>query len=121
MMLLLLFSGCTGSKELHARKSISLQKKLLLTCQEIQTIHDLNDRRQELKKNIDLLTDQILVADTFYRENGLEPPLVDDYSVSLKHELQRIYTIPGARDIIERIQRENLIKLDSYAQSTFKR
>lgn len=122
LIAIVFFCASCGQNSAHlTRQSLALQKQLLLSLQEAKTIHDLHEKHGTIKKNIDLLTDHIIAADTYYREKELQPPSADDYSASLKHELQRLYSIPGGREFFERLEKENLIKLDGYAQSLIRR
>jgi len=123
-MLALLFSfllfllGCApNSLEDYQQEGEARCRKLIRILEEIQTREDLVRVEGELKKEFTKIVDLMIQAKSFQQENPEEKEREQagrQVSEELKVEMARIYRIEGAREIIERAQREPMLRLDAF-------
>ncbi len=120
LILPLLLTACSPSSlEDFQREGESLCSELVVDLQEIQTREDLLRALPKLKKRFNELV-QIMIQARSYQELHSEEeilqPLESTYSMNLDliRELQRIYQIEGGQELVEKAEREALIRLDGH-------
>lgn len=113
-VLVFLFMMSCSSPESFLRDSEHIQKQLLTLFQEVETIEDLTERGPVIRQLSMELVKLIEKVNEYYKgkkrveENRFTLPV----SEALQWEMKRIYEIEGAREIVEKYQREALIRLD---------
>ncbi len=121
--LLLFFCGCSpGSLEDYQYEGEAFARSLVKDLKKIQRSEDLNRSEALLKKKFNALVDLMIEAKEFQRKHPQEEE-VDvlhydhPHGEALLEELKRIYRIEGGREMVERTQREALIRFDGYLHS----
>lgn len=107
-------SGLAGYKKEGQKKVIHLTKEL----KAVKTKHDLQEALPQLKKEYASLMDTLIQARLYEEAHPNEEiPEVDEkdhaLSLALQHELRRLSSIEGASPLIEKMQEEALIRLDT--------
>ena len=91
----------------------SICKELAGELKGIETHEQLVKEYPKIKSYFDKLVSLIIQARKFQKEHEEDMPVMgSSASNTLLCELKRIYEIDGGRDIIEKAQKEALIKLD---------
>lgn len=89
-------------------------RALVEEFQRVETREDLLKSEAKLRRLFDELADLIITAQRYQKNHLDEAPLLSNsYEEPLLEEMLRIYRIEGGREIVERAQRESLIRLDS--------
>jgi len=117
--------GCSPSSlEEYHYEGQTLSKKLLNELKSIESREDLERAVPYLKKQFESLVDLMIEARNFqekYPEEYFDEP---EYAVSLDDELleeiKRIYQLEKGRVLIEKAQRESLLRLDAFKRSLIK-
>ena len=114
------FCGCSpGSIHEFKWEGQSVCREIISDLQQVHSRDDLARLEPILKKKFEKLVSIIIEAREFQIKN-LEEPLSHDLLVEneisdkLFAELRRVYSIEGGRDIIERAQREAMLRLDGF-------
>jgi hypothetical protein len=121
-MICLLFTGCSPSSlEDYRHEGEAVCRELTADLQCIQTREDLVSLETKLKKDFEKLVAVILDAQQFIQKHPdsetLQVYAIDtEMSDRIKVELQRVYQIEGAKEVIEKAQRESMLRLDGYAK-----
>jgi len=118
LFLLFLAIGCSPSTAQDCkREAKGVMKSLTVDFREIQTREDLVDKQEQIKQKTEELV-TLMIRLKKLQESGAVMLEEEDHSISdsLMHEMKRIYCIEGGRELIERFQREALLKLDAYDQ-----
>ncbi len=91
----------------------SICKELANELKGIETHEQLVKEYPKIKSYFDKLVTLIIQARKFQKEHEEDMPVMGSVaSGALLYELKRIYEIDGGRDIVEKAQKEALIKLD---------
>ena len=107
LSLLLILAGCSEGFH-HTGEGVS--RELVFKLKEIDRYEDLLEQEDALEKKFQKLVDVMIAA----RKGGALAAPMGPYAEALQQELIRIYQIEGACEIIERAQREALIRLDAF-------
>ena len=123
---ILLFSSCSSSKPEDFREDgRSISKSLINQLKHIQSKENLIERASLLEELFTNLTEVMINAKNCSEENYFEimPLEQEDYLISdkLRFELNRIYRIPGAKEVMEKIQEKAFKLLDLSEQQRQKR
>jgi len=89
---------------------------LVKDLQKVQTHDDLVHMLPRLKKHFDRLADVIIQAKQYQKKHPNEEAVIyftSEHDELLLEELQRIYLIEGARALVEKAEREALLRLDA--------
>jgi len=112
--------GCSpGSLNEYRHEGESTCRDIIGDLQSIETREDLARLEPILKRNFEKLVSVIISARQFQINNPEEalalPVLLEsDVSNLLKEELERVYGIEGGKEIVERAQREAMLRLDGF-------
>ncbi|MCX6990298.1 MAG: hypothetical protein NTX49_04450 [Chlamydiae bacterium] len=112
--------GCSpGSLSDYRHEGESACRDIIGDLQSIETREDVARLEPVLKRKFEKLVSVIIEARQFqikYPEEALALPveLESDVSDLLKDELQRVYRIEGGKEIVERAQRESMLRLDGF-------
>jgi hypothetical protein len=112
--------GCSpGSLNEYRHEGESTCRDIIGDLQSIETREDLASLEPILKRNFEKLVSVIISARQFQINNPEEalalPVLLEsDVSNLLKEELERVYRIEGGKEIVERAQREAMLRLDGF-------
>lgn len=110
--LLFLASGCSPqSQDDFHHEGESICRALVEELQEVENRQDLLKIAPRIKQHFEDLVDLMIAA----RKLQVEPR-VDSTEMSqvLQAELKRIYRIEGGREVIEKAQKESLLRLDVF-------
>ena len=125
--LTLLMAGCApnSTEEFH-REGEARCRQLVQDLEKIENREQLLRMEPQLKKHFASLVRLMIDAREFQQKHleGISPELSAGEDVgddSLQTELRRIYTIEGAREVIERSQQEALVRLDAYERTLSKK
>lgn len=125
ILLLLFLFGCSpNSSEDFQHEGASLCRALVSDLQHIENREQLLRAEPQLKKRFEDLIDLMIQAREFQQKHLDEGDSVyqeDQVDALLEDELRRVYTIEGARELIERTQQEALIRLDAYERTLSKK
>jgi hypothetical protein len=124
--LLLLFGCSPHSLEDYQFQGEALCRTLVIELQKIHTRDELAAALPSLKKQFSALVDLIIEAKGFQlkhpEQEGIDPAYYEhEYAAELKDELTRLCKLEGGREMIEKAQREALIRLDAFKQESLKR
>jgi len=116
---LFLVSCSSQSFEDYRDEGRGVTRNLIKELQKIRTKDQLRASSTKLKKLFNQTADIMIAAQEHAQKYPLQeiPELTKidhDLSDSLRSELNRIYTIEGGRNLIEKCQEEALNKLDAY-------
>jgi hypothetical protein len=112
LILLVLFCSCTTLPD-FARDGERICRDLVQQLEKVETREDLIAIEGKLERLFGELVDVLVKAHYYQKEHLEELPVVSNpYDEALFQELLRVYQIEGGREIIERAQREPLIRLD---------
>lgn len=96
----------------------SVTQSLMMELQKIQNREDLLQKVPRLKSLFDELIDVMIRARGFREKHQLEPLAItkEDHELSdhLRIELNRVYKIEGAVEVIEKCQEDALHRLDAF-------
>jgi hypothetical protein len=115
--------GCSpGSLSDYRHEGESTCRDIIGNLQSIETREDVARLEPILKRNFEKLVSVIIEARHFqikYPEEALALPVLieSDLSDLLKEELERIYRIEGGKEIVERAQREAMLRLDGFEKT----
>lgn len=115
--------GCSPSSTEDFRKEGEAQvKKLTYELRKINSREDLTKAVPLLKKKFNELIDLMIQARQFQEmHNDNDLPATDQLaSEMLCEELKRIYRLEGGREVIEKVQREPLIRFDAFEKKLAK-
>ena len=126
LALLLLCSCSPDSSEEFQREGQARCHALVLELQKIESREQLLHSSPQLKRHFESLINLMIEArefqqkkiDNFFPEINFEENLVE---IALQEELRRIYSIEGAREVIEHTQQEALVRLDAYERTLAKK
>lgn len=114
---LILCSCQPSSLEEFQMEGLAHAKLLLEDLRGIEEREDLARAEPVLKKRFEHLVDLMVMARAFeQKKTSQEGSLLrDDCTLSdlLKEEMQRVYSIEGGRECIERSQKEAMLRLDA--------
>ncbi|MCI0381972.1 MAG: hypothetical protein L0207_02830 [Chlamydiae bacterium] len=116
-ILFFLFGCQIYSSDRIQKKSEECCENILDTFIQIQSHDDLVQMESQLKRQFDELVELIIKAKVFFKKNPhkIPPQLpINSFNDALKEELMRIYKIEGGREVVERAQKEALIRLDGF-------
>lgn len=119
----LLVSGCAPtSLDDYRHEGEAVGREILIDLQKIHTRDDLVQGEMRLKKKFEKLVSLILDARIFILDHpdleSFTPSAIDmEVSQLLKIEMERIYSIEGGREIIEKAQREAMLRLDGFEKA----
>lgn len=120
LFIVALFVGCSpGSLKDFRHEGESTCRAIISDLQSIENREDLMRMEPILKRRFEKLATIIIEARQFqiaYPEEALsvQMPQENEISDTLKEELQRVYSIEGGKEIIERVEREAMLKLDAF-------
>ena len=112
--------GCSpGSLSDYRHEGESACRDIIGDLQKIEKREDVARLEPVLKRKFEKLVSVIIEARKFqikYPEEALALPIALESDVSdlLKEELQRVYRIEGGQEIVERAQREAMLRLDGF-------
>ena len=115
--------GCSpGSLSDYRHEGESVCRDIIGDLRSVETREDLTKLEPVLKRKFENLVSVIIEARQFqirYPEEALalSGPLDSDVSDLLKQELQRIFGIEGGKEIVERAQREAMLRLDAFEKT----
>lgn len=115
MLVLLALSACSPSSlEDFRYEGESICKELAEELKEIGTYEQLVKEAPKIKSYFDQLVSLMIQARKFQKEHEEDKSFIDSVgSSALLYELKRVYEIDGGRDVIEKAQKEALIRLDA--------
>jgi len=109
--------GCSPSSlEDYRKEGEAFSRRLVEDLQNIHTKEELVRAEPLLKKRFNTLV-SLMIAAREYQKQHPDEELIEEEGVAsqaLLIELKRIYALEGGRDIVERAQREPLIRFDAY-------
>ncbi|MBS0615863.1 MAG: hypothetical protein JSR58_04850 [Verrucomicrobia bacterium] len=113
--LLLLCASCSPeSSDDFRHEGEAIARALVDELQEVENRQDLLKASPKLKKLFEQLVDLMIAA----RNAQMEPQLDStEMSQVLQAELKRIYRMEGGREVIEKAQKEALLRLDAFERS----
>lgn len=115
LAVLLVIAGCSPQSPddfHHAGESIC--RALVEELQEVENRQDLLKIAPQIKQHFEDLVDLMIAA----RKLQVQPQLDStEMSQVLQAELKRIYRIEGGREVIEKAQKECLLRLDVFERS----
>jgi len=118
VLLLLFLAGCAPDSRADFRhEGESICRDLAKELHKIETPQQLNLAAPKLKSCFNRLADVMIAARKFEgeEEESFDPgPKDKSASDALVAELKRIYRLEGGREAIEKIQKEALLKIDSF-------
>ncbi len=118
-----LLCGCNPSSlEDFQHEGEALCKSIVLDLHKVRNREELAQTAPKLKKKFNGLVDLMIEARTYSRlhpEACALPPSAT--SEELLAELKRVYALEGGKEVVERAQREALIRLDSFERSLAER
>lgn len=108
-----------GSLKDFRHEGESVCRDIVDDLERVETREDLARLEPFLKKHFEKLASIIIEAREFqikYPEEALafQGPQEAEVSEIMKEELQRIYRIEGGKEIVERAQRESMLRLDAF-------
>ena len=109
---LLVISGCSPqSQDDFHHEGESICRALVEELQDVENRQDLLKIAPRIKQHFENLVDLMIAA----RKAQVQPQ-VDSTEMSqvLQAELKRIYRIEGGREVIEKAQKESLLRLDAF-------
>lgn len=112
--LFFLFFACSPQTyEDFQMEAERIDAKILHDLKEVHTKQDLLARTSHLKKNYKKMAKLIALFDEYLQSHEMPSQQKEPSSTSqqLCHELLRIYEIPGAKEVLQRIQQEALYYL----------
>lgn len=118
---LVFLCGChISSCEAYKKQGKKLTHEIANEFKGVESKDDLMKRSAKIKKKIDKLTKLMIEA---FHECKITTAIDSEINSSeesdrLLYELQRVCEIEGAQEIIERMQREALDKLDEFDKET---
>ncbi len=115
----LLFFGCNPSNlEDFQHEGASKLRLLLLSLQTIETREELSEKEPLLKKRFEDLANLIIEAREFQEKHPEEELFFlkgnEELNQALFSEYLRLYHLEGGKEIMERAQREALLRLDAF-------
>ena len=120
LLLLLCLFGCSPtSLDDFRNQGQSVTRSLIQDLRLIQAREDLAKLEPILKKRFEALVFIMIEAREFQINNPeaifSEPSALDmDLNEELKQELERVWKVEGGREMIERAQREAMLRLDGF-------
>lgn len=95
-------------------EAASHRKKLIKILSTIESKQDLLQASSKIRKEINALTELMIVASDMEGEEEPRSISLEDerYSYQLKECMKKIYQIEGAREVFENLQRDALHRLD---------
>lgn len=118
LMFFLLLTACSpNSMEDFHHEGESICREITHELKKIQTREDLLQSAPKLKSKFNKLVDLMIEAKIFQQESeeAFDPmTFKKEASRALLNELKRIYKLEAGREIIEKTQKEALIKLDAF-------
>ena len=113
LIFLTLFSCSPSSPKDFRVEGETHCKQLISILEKIETREDLLAAETLLKKKFNQIVTLVVTAEKYLEKNpgakGIGP---NRYNDDLNYELKRIRRISGAKEILERIQKQPLIRLD---------
>ena len=119
-LIMAVLTGCSRSLEDYQRESERICLAIVGELEKVETREDLLTIESRLSKRFHLLI-ELIIAIKQERLDQTENHFENGYSDKLMFELKRIYRLDGGREIIERAQRESLIRLDAFERSLAKK
>lgn len=122
LLAVLLFTSCSSNTLEDCREEAAgITLSLLKEMEAIHTHQDLIERLPKLKKLFNKLVDVAIVAHEIKIQQQADIPIFSQedrqLSDSIRTEMFRLYSIDGARDLVEKTQQEALYRLDAFLQS----
>ena len=123
ILFIALLCGCNPSSlEDFQHEGEALCKSIALDLQAVRNREELAQAAPKLKKRFNSLVDLMIAARTYSRQHPEEcalPPSAS--SEELLAELKRVYAFEGGKEIVEKAEREALIRLDAFERSLTER
>jgi hypothetical protein len=123
-LILLVSIGCSpNSLEEYHQEGEAQVRKLVKELQGIHSREELQKALPLLRRQFDLLVDLIIEARR-YEEKYPEEDFDATYKISyppLLDEIKRMYLLEGGRDLMEKAEREPLLRLDDFERASLKR
>lgn len=124
-LLALSLAGCNPSSlEEYQQEGESISKKMVQDLEKVHSRDDLVRIVPVLEKRFHQLVDLAIEAKKFKETDDAEDIILDsakEMSDKLRAELNRVYQLEGAKELIEQAEREALFKLDAFERSVAKR
>ena len=117
LFLLILISCGPNSLEDFQKEGESFSRRLANELKEIQSRDELAKAAPHLKTRFNELVDLVIAAQTYadrHLDECLFDPTENPYSNELRLQLERLYRLEGGREMIEKAQKEALIRLDAF-------
>jgi hypothetical protein len=113
--------GCSPNSSLEFKREGEVQCRLFARdLKKIENRQQLLAAEPQIKKHFESLIHLMIQARAFQQKHpdapATELPYEGERSMTagLEEELRRIYAIEGGREVVERAQREALVRLDAY-------
>lgn len=119
-LILGVLTSCSHTLEDYQQESERVCLAIVQDLEKIETREDLQMIESRLSKRFHQLID-LIIAIKQEKLDQTENHFENGYSDKLMCELKRIYRLEGGREIIERAQRESLIRLDAFERSLAKK
>jgi hypothetical protein len=118
LILCLLLSSCAPNSYEDFRKEGEARcRRLVHLLEKIECREDLIKAEADLKKEFTKVVEIIIEARTYQQDHPDKEMIIleeNPLNEALKEQMMRIYHIEGGREILERAQRESLLRLDSF-------
>ncbi len=121
-ILLLILAGCSpNSLDDYHREGEAVCRLLVKDLRKVQSREDLAGVLPSLQKHIEHLVDIMIQARQLEQAHpeksiSFETPY-NAFNEDLLLEMQRVYAIEGAKELIEKVQREPLLRLDAFEKT----
>lgn len=124
--LLFLFGCSPHSLEDYQFQGEALCRTMVVELQKIHTRDELSAALPELKRQFSAFVNLMIEAKEFQlkhpEQEGIDPAYYEhEYAEGLKDELARLCKLEGGRELIEKAQREALIRLSVFLDDTQKK
>jgi hypothetical protein len=122
LLAFLLLSGCApNSLDDFQQEGDALCRQMIEQLQKVHTREQLLKAVSLLELRFDAMVDLMIQARLYQQEHPNDESFYESiWSDSLRDELLRLYALEGGRDLIERAQREPLLRLDAFEKNLVK-
>lgn len=122
LLFLLSLGGCAPSSlDDFQQEGDALCRQMIEQLQKIHTREDLLKAVPLLGVRFDAMVELMIQARLYQQKHPDDESFYESkWSDSLRDELLRLYTLEGGRDLIERAQREPLLRLDAFEKNLAK-
>ena len=114
LIMIVLIVGCAPSSQAEwSLEGVCKVRDLIEELEKIKDVKDLYFKRHKLKKTYNKLVEIMIAADSYEKEDFILGKK-NFYNDTLRKQYLRIYEMEGGREMLIKIQKESLHKLDRY-------